>query len=87
MTQTAIELLERVLVSPDHASAEKARSLLDVTRPDSQQRRVAISVEYDGSGYRGWQTQKHDNQVVQTRLSSTIQNRSRADFGDMLRPN
>ena len=29
MTQTAIELLERVLVSPDHASAEKARSLLD----------------------------------------------------------
>ena len=30
MTQTAIELLERVLVSPDHASAEKARSLLDV---------------------------------------------------------
>ena len=30
MTETAIELLERVLVSPDHASAEKARSLLDV---------------------------------------------------------
>ena len=30
MTQTAIELLERVLVSPDHASAKKARSLLDV---------------------------------------------------------
>jgi len=29
MTQTAIELLERVLVSPDHASAEKARSLID----------------------------------------------------------
>ncbi|MBU25593.1 MAG: hypothetical protein CMD99_06135 [Gammaproteobacteria bacterium] len=29
MTETAIELLERVLVSPDHASAEKARTLLD----------------------------------------------------------
>ena len=30
MTQTAIELLQRVLVSPDRASAEKARVLLDV---------------------------------------------------------
>ena len=29
MAQTAIELLERVLVSPDRASAEKARVLLD----------------------------------------------------------
>jgi FimV-like protein len=29
MAQTAIELLERVLVSPDRASAEKARALLD----------------------------------------------------------
>ena len=42
------------------------------TRPDSQQRRVAISVEYDGSGYRGWQTQKHDNQVVQTRVEQAL---------------
>jgi FimV-like protein len=32
MTQTAIELLERVSVSPDQASAEKARALLDVHR-------------------------------------------------------
>jgi len=30
MTQTAIELLERVSVSPDQASAERARALLDV---------------------------------------------------------
>ena len=29
-------------------------------------RRIAISIEYDGSGYRGWQVQKHDPQVVQT---------------------
>ena len=50
MTETAIELLERVLVSPDHVSAEKARLYLMPTRPDSQQRRVAISLEYDGSG-------------------------------------
>ena len=42
------------------------------TRHDSQQRRVAISVEYDGSGYRGWQTQKHDNQVVQTRVEQAL---------------
>ena len=42
------------------------------TRPDSQQRRVAISVEYDGSGYRGWQTQKHDTQVVQTRVEQAL---------------
>ena len=45
---------------------------LMITRPDSQQRRVAISVEYDGSGYRGWQTQKHDNQVVQTRVEQAL---------------
>jgi FimV-like protein len=32
MTQTAIELLERVSVSPDQARAEKARALLDVHR-------------------------------------------------------
>ena len=32
MTQTAIELLERVSVSPDQASANKARALLDVHR-------------------------------------------------------
>ena len=30
MTQTAIELLQRVSISPDQASAEKARALLDV---------------------------------------------------------
>ena len=42
------------------------------TRPDSQQRRVAISVEYDGSGYRGWQAQKHDTQVVQTRVEQAL---------------
>ena len=29
-------------------------------------RRIVISVEYDGAGYRGWQVQKHDSQVVQT---------------------
>ena len=42
------------------------------TRPDSQQRRVAISFEYDGSGYRGWQAQKHDTQVVQTRVEQAL---------------
>ncbi|HAN79877.1 MAG: tRNA pseudouridine(38-40) synthase TruA [Gammaproteobacteria bacterium] len=42
------------------------------TRPDSQQRRVAISVEYDGSSYRGWQTQAHDNQVVQTKIEQAL---------------
>ena len=42
------------------------------TRPDSQQRRVAISVEYDGSGYRGWQTQAHDTQVVQTKIEQAL---------------
>lgn len=42
------------------------------TRPDSQQRRVAISFEYDGSGYRGWQTQAHDTQVVQTKIEQAL---------------
>ena len=32
MMQTAIDLLERVSVSPDQASAAKARALLDVHR-------------------------------------------------------
>lgn len=42
------------------------------TRPDSQQRRVAISFEYDGSGYRGWQAQAHDTQVVQTKIEQAL---------------
>lgn len=41
-------------------------------RPYSQQRRVAISVEYDGSGYGGWQTQTHDAQVVQTKIEHAL---------------
>jgi tRNA pseudouridine38-40 synthase len=35
-------------------------------------RRIAISVEYDGSGYRGWQAQKHDTQVVQTEVEKAL---------------
>lgn len=34
--------------------------------------RIAISVEYDGSGYRGWQAQKHDAQVVQTEVEKAL---------------
>ena len=33
---------------------------------------IAISVEYDGSGYRGWQAQKHDPQVVQTEVEEAL---------------
>ena len=43
-----------------------------LTRPDNQQRRVAISVEYNGSGYRGWQTQTHDTQVIQTKIEQAL---------------
>ena len=41
-------------------------------KPDSQQRRVAISIEYDGSGYRGWQTQTHDTRAVQTKIEQAL---------------
>ncbi len=34
--------------------------------------RIAISVEYDGSGYRGWQAQKHDTVVVQTEVEKAL---------------
>lgn len=33
---------------------------------DVTSRRIVISVEYDGSGYNGWQAQKHKSQGVQT---------------------
>lgn len=39
---------------------------------DRQQRRVAISVEYDGSGYRGWQMQTHGTPVVQTKIEQAL---------------
>ena len=39
---------------------------------DCLSRRIAISVEYDGSGYRGWQAQKHDPQVVQTEVEKAL---------------
>lgn len=35
-------------------------------------KRLAVSVEYDGTRYRGWQAQKHDNQVVQTVLETAL---------------
>ena len=34
--------------------------------------RIAISLEYDGSRYRGWQAQKHDAQVVQTEVEKAL---------------
>ncbi len=42
------------------------------TGAEGQPRRIAISVEYDGSGYRGWQAQKHDPQVVQTEVEKAL---------------
>ena len=39
--------------------------------PDSSPR-LAISVEYDGTAYRGWQAQKHDTQVVQTVVENAL---------------
>ncbi len=42
------------------------------TETDPTPYRIAISVEYDGSGYRGWQAQKHDSQVVQTELEKAL---------------
>lgn len=37
-----------------------------------QARRIAISVEYEGTRYHGWQAQKHDPHVVQTRVESAL---------------
>ena len=42
------------------------------TETDPTLCRIAISVEYDGSGYRGWQAQKHDSQVVQTEVEKAL---------------
>ena len=42
------------------------------TETDLTPCRIAISVEYDGSGYRGWQAQKHDSQVVQTEVEKAL---------------
>lgn len=42
------------------------------TETESTPCRIAISVEYDGSGYRGWQAQKHDSQVVQTEVEKAL---------------
>ena len=42
------------------------------TETDPTPCRIAISVEYDGSGYRGWQAQKHDSQVVQTEVEKAL---------------
>ena len=42
------------------------------TENDPTPCRIAISVEYDGSGYRGWQAQKHDTQVVQTEVEKAL---------------
>ncbi|HBC49174.1 MAG TPA: tRNA pseudouridine(38-40) synthase TruA, partial [Gammaproteobacteria bacterium] len=41
-------------------------------KADRATRRVAISVEYDGTGYRGWQAQKHDTQVVQSQVEKAL---------------
>lgn len=41
-------------------------------KADPATRRVGISVEYDGSGYRGWQVQKHDTQVVQSQVEKAL---------------
>ena len=42
------------------------------TENDPTPCRIAISVEYDGSGYRGWQAQKHDTRVVQTEVEKAL---------------
>jgi len=42
------------------------------TETDPTPCRIAISVEYDGSGYRGWQAQKHDSQVVQIEVEKAL---------------
>ncbi len=42
------------------------------TEHDPTPCRIAISVEYDGSGYRGWQAQKHDTLVVQTEVEKAL---------------
>ena len=42
------------------------------TENDPTPCRIAISVEYDGSGYRGWQAQKHDTLVVQTEVEKAL---------------
>ena len=42
------------------------------TETDPTPRRIAISIEYDGSGYHGWQAQKHDPQVVQTEVEEAL---------------
>jgi tRNA pseudouridine38-40 synthase len=42
------------------------------TEAEVRIRRIAISVEYDGSGYRGWQAQKHDTQVVQIEVEKAL---------------
>lgn len=42
------------------------------TETDPTPCRIAISVEYDGSGYRGWQAQKHDSQVIQTEVEKAL---------------
>lgn len=39
---------------------------------ESQSRRIAISVEYDGTGYRGWQEQRHDVRSVQAVVQNAI---------------
>lgn len=41
-------------------------------KTDPKPGRIAISVEYDGSAYRGWQAQKHDSQVVQTEVEKAL---------------
>ena len=42
------------------------------TEAEVRARRIAISVEYDGSGYHGWQAQRHDTQVVQTEVEKAL---------------
>jgi len=37
-----------------------------------QSHRLAIAVEYEGTRYHGWQAQKHDPQVVQTRVEAAL---------------
>lgn len=42
------------------------------TETDQTPCRIAVSVEYDGSRYRGWQAQNHDSQVVQTEVEKAL---------------
>ena len=35
--------------------------------------RIALGIEYDGSGFKGWQLQRHDVRTVQGELEAALQ--------------